>query len=673
MRKIVNRGVSRREFLRVSALAGAGVVTVACGAAGQPAPAAPEAAPAAPAAEAPAAPAAAAPAAPTSQYSEAPMLAELVAAGQLPAVDERLPVNPMVMPVVESIGSYGGTFRRGFSGVSDRFGPTKLQDRGMAWYDQNLNIQPRIAESWELSADAKEWTLHLREGMKWSDGEPFGAKDIQWWWENEATNTTIYPAINSAFFSGAAKTPMTLEVVDDYTVKCIFADPKPLFIHNLRRLSWNFYEPGHYLAQFHMDLTADTAKLDADTKTAGFNSWNEYYVDRAFWYLNPELPTVGPWNSKNQLSEELFLMERNPYFFAVDAEGQQLPYVDSITHRLFENADVFNLRIINGEIDFQNRHVQLANFTLYKENEAAGDYQVLVGTSASHQAIQLNLTTKNEPLREFFNKRDVRIALSVAVDRTAINELVFDGLFTPRQYSPLSMSPQAYPKQAEAHIEYDVDAANALLDGAGYAEKNADGLRLWPGTTEPISFIIEGTAQDGTPDVDAVLQVVKYYNAVGISASYKYAERSLYEEHYRANEIEAAWWGGDRTVLPLVAPIIWTCQQPDRPWAVAWALWKNNATDPNGEEPPAGHWVWKIWEIWDQVAVEPDAAKQTALFHQILDIWAEELPMVAYLGEAPALIITKNGVRNYIAGMPVDDPTGDEHLLNTETYFWETA
>ncbi len=672
MRKLVNRGVSRREFLRVSALAGAGVVTVACGAAGQPAPAAAEPAPATPTA-APAAQEAAAPAAAASQYSEAPMLAELVKAGSLPAVDERLPANPMVMPVVESIGQYGGTFRRGFKGVSDRFGPTKLQDRAIAWYDQNLNIQPRIAESWELSADAKEWTLHLREGMKWSDGAPFGAKDIQWWWENEATNTTIYPAINSAFFSGAAKTPMTLEVVDDYTVKCIFADPKPLFIHGLRRLSWNFYEPGHYLAQFHMDLTTDKAKLEADTKAAGFNAWNEYYIDRAYWYLNPELPTVGPWNSKNKLSEELFLMERNPYFFAVDAEGQQLPYVDSVTHRLFETDDVFNLRIINGEIDFQARHVQLANFTLYKENEAGGEYQVLIGVSAGHPAIQLNLTTKNERLREFFNKRDVRIALSVAVDRSAINELVYDGLYTPRQYSPLSMSPQAYPKQAEAHIEYDVDAANALLDGAGYTEKNADGLRLWPGTTEPISFIIEGIDQDGTPAVDFVQQVVKYYNAVGVSASYKYAERSLYTEHYQTNEIEAASWAGDRTVLPLVAPIIWTCEQPDRPWAAAWSLWKLDATNPNGEEPPADHWVWKIWEIWDQVAAEPDAAKQTALFHQILDIWAEELPMIGYLGEAPAPIIVKNGVRNYVAGMPVDDPTGDEHLLNTETYFWETA
>jgi peptide/nickel transport system substrate-binding protein len=232
------------------------------------------------------------------------------------------------------------------------------------------------------------------------------------------------------------------------------------------------------------------------------------------------------------------------------------------------------------------------------------------------------------------------------VDRNALNELVFDGLMTPRQYSPISVSAQAYPKQANAHIEYDVDAANALLDGAGYAEKNADGMRVWPGTTDAISFIIEGTDAAGSVTEDAVNQIVKYYAAVGVSAAYKYSERSLYEEHWGSNAIEAAFWGGDRTVVPLAAPIIWTCEQPDRPWAAAWAL-------------------------WDQIQAEADPAKQNELFFQILDIWAEELPMVGYLGEGPTLIIVKDGVKNYLPGFPVDDPTGDEHLLNTETYYWE--
>jgi peptide/nickel transport system substrate-binding protein len=334
---------------------------------------------------------------------------------------------------------------------------------------------------------------------------------------------------------------------------------------------------------------------------------------------------------------------------------------------------VLNLWVTNGEIDFQARHISIANFTLFKEAEEAGDYRVFIGTSSGHTALQPNHTTKNPRLREFFQKRDVRIALSIAVDRDTLNELIYDGLATPRQYSPISTSPQYYEKLSNAHLEYDPERANALLDGAGYAEKDAEGFRLWnDGSGETLSFIIEGTAQPGTADEDAVNQVIQYFAEVGVKATYRGVERALYEEHYGANEIEAAWWGGDRTVLPLVAPIIWVGTQPDRPWAVAWGFWRTAPdTNPAAEEPPADHWIRTIWDLWDQCATEPDAERRDQLFFQILDIWAEELPMIAYLGELPAPIIVKNGIRNYLEGMPIDDPTGDEHLLNTETYFWE--
>ncbi|MEZ4677546.1 MAG: hypothetical protein R2932_25355 [Caldilineaceae bacterium] len=143
MQEVKNKVVSRRRFMQLSAFAGAGIAVAACGGA-------PAAAPEAPAeAAAPAASdAAASGGAAAGQYSEAPMLADLVAAGSLPPVDERLPSNPFVMPVAEQTGNYGGTFRRAFKGVSDRWGPTKIQDRGLAWFDQDLNMQPRMAESW---------------------------------------------------------------------------------------------------------------------------------------------------------------------------------------------------------------------------------------------------------------------------------------------------------------------------------------------------------------------------------------------------------------------------------------------------------------------------------------------------------------------------------------------
>ena len=671
----LNRQVSRREFMHLSALATAGVVVAACSPAAAPAPAAE-----APAAAAPAAAEAPAAAAAPGSYSEAPMLAELVKAGSLPPVDERLPKNPLVMPVAEKVGTYGGAIRRGFKGVSDRWGPTKHIDRLMVWFDQNLVQQPRLVESWELSDDAKVWTFHMREGMKWSDGTPLTTKDVDWWWKNHINNATIFPGGpasqgSGAWVSGKDKTPMEVEISDDYTFKFTYADPKPLLLLGLGR-GWDaIFLPGHYLAQYHMDLTEDKAKLEAEVKEKGFDSWNNYYLnDRYTWWMNPDRPMLGGWIAKNSVSEELFEMERNPYFFAVDSSGQQLPYLDSVSHRLFEANDAFDLRIINGEVDFQSRHTTLANFTLYKESEEKGDYKVLVGTSAGHPAIQLNLTTKNEKLREFFNKRDVRIALSIAVDRVAVNELVYDGLMTPRQYSPVSVSPQAYEKQANAHIEYDVEKANKLLDDAGYSEKNADGMRVWPGTTDLISFTIEGIDGAGSQQEDFVNEVTRYYKAVGVGATYKYAERALYTEHYTANEIEAGCWAGDRTVVPLAAPIIWTAEQDDRPWAPAWVHYRRNGdSDPTSEKPPEGHWVWNIWELWDAIQAEPDAAKQNEKFQQILDIWAEELPMIGYLGEGPALIIVKNGFHNYLPGMPVDDPTADEHFLQTETYFWEKA
>ncbi len=653
---------SRREFIRISTVASAGAVVVACGAAGEPTP---EAAPAAAEAEAPVAEAV-----PMGKYQEAPMLADMVAAGDLPPVDARLPAEPGVLPNADgAAGNYGGVMRRGFKGVSDRWGPTKLQDRGLGWYDQDLNVQPRLAESWEINDDATEWTFHLRPGTRWSDGEPFTSAAFQWWYEHDLQNTDINPSISNAYKSDGVL--MGQEAVDDYTVKYTFQAPKPLFLYSTLRVTRRIYLPGHYLSQFHSELTDDADKLQADTEEAGFNAWSEYYADRRWWYLNPDLPSVGPWTAGNPLSSELFVMERNPYFPFVDQDGQQLPYLDQVDHRLFETNDVFDLRIINGEIDFQGRHVALDSFTLYKENEAKGDYAVYIGFASGHTAIQLNHTTKEPRLRELFQNRDVRIALSVAVDRVTLNELVFDGLLTPRQYSPLNSSPQADAAQAGAYIQYDPDMANQLLDQAGYGEKNAQGQRLWPGTNDPVSFVVEGTAQPGTQGEDAILQILKYFTEVGITATYQGFERSLYEEHWGANEIQAAFWGGDRTLLPIINSSIFTGTMLDRPWGVAWGLWRSRGdTDPNAEEPPAGHWLWDIWELDDQIKVEPSDARRNEIFQGILDIWARELPMIGYLGESPTLIIVKNGFQGYLPGLPMDTLTADEHLLHTETYFW---
>jgi len=609
------------------------------------------------------------------------MLAELVKAGKLPPVAQRLPKNPMVMVGYEGIGKYGGLWRRAFSGVSDKWGPTKLVDRFWAWFDKNLTLIPRLLESWSVSPDAKTWTLKLREGVKWSDGVEHTTADWEWWYKYELQNKLISPGQNDVWMS-PNKVLAKLEVVDKYTAKFTYEKPKPMLIYSNTRggtgAQGNYGNPccpSHYQKTIHVDTVADKAALEAEWKKAGAASWETWYINTAgCWHLNPARPVLGGWLCKKRMASELFEMERNPYFFAVDAQGNQLPYIDKVNHRLYETAEVRNLWATNGEIDMQARSMEIANIPLYKASEAKGDYKCVLAIAASHVAIQLNLSTKNKLLNEFFNIRNVRIAISHAVNRDNINQIIYNGMLKPRQYSPLPMSPQYYPKLSNAYIKYDPDTANKLLDEAGYAKKGADGIRFHKDGTTPISFIIEGTDQTGTPGEDQVLMIAKDLAKVGIKATYKYFERALYTQHYTANDIEAASWGGDRTVLPLVPEaIIFRGVQPDRPWCPGWGFWyREQAGNPNAVKPPDGHWIWNIWKIWDEeVAVEPDEAKRTAAFLKILDIWATELPNIGILGEQPYPTIVKNGFKGYVAGMPNDDTTGDEQFCQSETYYWD--
>lgn len=695
----MNRKVTRREFLRLSAVVAAGVVA-SCAA--PPTPVPPTAAPTAmpkpttPPTAPPASSSAAAPTpvpatkaptvAPTAApvAKEAPMLADLVKAGKLPPLEQRLPKKPWVVDSLEGPGNYGGNWRRAFTGVSDNWGPTKCIDRAWGWFDKNLNLIPRMLESWTVSADGKTWTIKMREGLKWSDGKAdYTTDDLAFWWTNELMNKKLTPGVQT-IWTDPDKTYCKFAVVDKYTATFTYGKPKPMFIYNMTRggtgggstIAPLPVSPSHYMKQFHEDTTTDKAALADEIKKRGYADWQTFYMQFARqWNMNPDRPSLGPWLAKNDLTKELFTMERNPYFFGVDSQGRQLPYIDTITHRLFSSAspEVLNLRVTNGEIDFQARHMAVGNIPLYKSGEAKGDYKTVMAINAGHVAMQLNLTTKNKQLAEFFNQRDARIAISLAINRDQINQLVFNGLLKPRQYSPLPMSPQYYEKASKAYINYDPAQANKLLDGLGYTKKNSEGIRLHKDGTTPISFIVEGTDAAGTPTEDAALLVTGYLAKIGIRMSYKYVERALYTTHYLANDIEAAWWGGDRTVLPLVPEaIIFRGVQPDRPWCPGWYYYYIEPTNVNAVKPPDGHWIYNIWKIWDEeIAIQPDPAKQTEAFKKILDIWATELPMIGILGEQPSPTIVKNGFKGYPPGLPNDDTTGDEQFANSETYFWD--
>jgi peptide/nickel transport system substrate-binding protein len=210
-----------------------------------------------------------------------------------------------------------------------------------------------------------------------------------------------------------------------------------------------------------------------------------------------------------------------------------------------------------------------------------------------------------------------------------------------------------------------------MLDAAGYTAKDEEGFRKYSEDGETIFFVLEGQFGAGTPDEDAGQQIVKMFKAVGVKCEYKFVETTLYNQHYTSNDMDAAWWYADRTVVPLGAEgLIFRGIASDRPFVDAYNKFFDDPENPIAIEPPQDHYIRKIRDLWEQVLVTGNPDTQNDLFRQILDIWAEELPMIGVVGELPALTVVKNGLKNF-GPSPNDDTTGDEYVLNPETLFWE--
>lgn len=696
--------INRRQFLRLSAaVAAAGAVT-ACGG-GSTAPTATKGATGSTTASTPAAAAGASPtaagaaptlavsnatptAAPTAaaaaKFKESPTLADMVKAGKLPPVDQRLPSNPRVLKPRGDIGVYGGVWHRQYRGLSDRVGPTKLNEQmPMMWDAPDPNTIRLIAnwlEKWDQNADASEYTFYMRKGIKWSDGTEVTTDDTKFWWDDVQLNKDIRPAAADAMRQrvGTDYKIATLTVVDKYTFKVKYAQPYPLLPVIVAKINANsvgqiaFLSPSKYLKQFHPKYaTPDQLnKAIADKKV---KTWVDLWGDAgqmegpiAFWFLNPDLPVIQPWKVVNPVPAEPVVLERNPYFWYVDPDGNQLPYIDRIEHTFIDNNDVFNLKIASGQIDMQYRNVSLGSYTFLKENEAKGNYKVLRWRSASTDAFFPNINCPDKVLGKLFDTADFRHALSIAIDRKSINELVWNGLGKPRAASPVVGSPEYDADLEKAWTEYDPKTANDLLDKLGLT-KNADGTRKRP-DGQTLEVTIEHINTPGGPDEDAVNRVKKYWDAIGVKTNVKFVERSLYQQHVNDGDIQIGQWSFDRCSVVKADPGRWMGWIQDGPWAPTYGNWYQQFAYKK-EEPPADHPIKKMWALWDQTQVEPDETKRNALFQQLLGIHKQAPYAIGVVGEKVQPVIVSNNFHNMPDGYIADDTLRDYGLVNPSQFF----
>ncbi|MHA1564834.1 MAG: ABC transporter substrate-binding protein, partial [Alphaproteobacteria bacterium] len=342
---------------------------------------------------------------PTS-FNEAPTLAELVAAGTLPPVADRLPDEPLVIQTLDAIGSYGGTWRRGFIGPSDGENGNRINasDKLLFWDFTGTEIMPSVAKDWAISDDGRVITVTLRKGMRWSDGAPFTADDFTFWFEDLYSNTDIVPTPIADMASNGK--PGRLVKVDEATVQFIFDDPYFLFIDMLagdtligggqsvrqaRGQTFGAYAPAHYLAQF-LPKNSSLEEVNAMAAAEGFDDWVQMLHFKKDWQLNPDVPRLGPWVTVQPINTPTWVMERNPYYWAVDTEGNQLPYIDRIVMTLAEDPEVLNLRAIAGEYDLQERHIDLGKLPVILENQEKSNYTVHLDLAfnGSDTTLQIN-------------------------------------------------------------------------------------------------------------------------------------------------------------------------------------------------------------------------------------------------------------------------------------------
>ncbi|EJL6337327.1 ABC transporter substrate-binding protein [Vibrio cholerae] len=590
-------------------------------------------------------------------YNEAPQLAELVKAGKLPAVEQRLPENPLVVEPNESIGQYGGTLNL-VGTVAD----TGHRIRTVA-YDNLFNFDttyskviPNLATGFTSNAENTEYVITLRKGVKWSDGSPFTAEDIAFY---------INEIVGDPEHSG--NRPLALpthdaaraEVVDTYTVKITLSKPNGLFIRSLATVDSESYTafPKQYCSQF---LPKFNDKAVVNAKAAGFDSWRQYAATKCEahyfieHYTNVDRPVLTAWKVTTPPgpNASYAVFERNPYYWQVDTEGNQLPYLDAVRWRYSEDQEEMVLRAANGEADYQHRNIGQTSYRpLLIENEKKGGYtyEFRPSTLSTELAIALNQTTKDPLKRELFQNKDFRIALSHAIDREEISETVFSGSVGPYQVAPLKISPFYDEQMATQYTEFDPEKANKILDLLGLNKRDKEGYRLLKNGQRLRIEAISKVADKGVL-ADSLELVKKQWKAVGVYLDIRVLEINHVTNLRLTNDFDMIPIIGDGGVGIIDDARHYMPFSPESTWGLGYYLWVSEPTNEFAVEPPAH--VKRQLELWKKLTQTSSQDEQNGYMKEIIQIAKDNFYVIGTVESMPAGVVVNNKLHNVPENMP---------------------
>jgi peptide/nickel transport system substrate-binding protein len=600
-------------------------------------------------------------------FKEAPMLAEKVKAGKLPPVAKRLP-EPSQLFVVKPLketGKYGGNWRRAFTGPADHENANRINsaDKILTFDYTGNKIIPCLARDWKVSDDGKTTTIYLRKGAKWSDGKPLTANDFMFWYEDIYLNKNIVPTPFFEFQIDGKDGKM--RKIDDYTVAFEFPEPYAFFVYQLagstgigagfatRGGFQNFggaYAPAHYLKQFLPKYSSEEA-VNKKAKDLGFDNWVSLLKNRYSWALNNEVPVMTPWKTVSPINTPTWSMERNPYFWAVDNKGNQLPYIDKITLTLAENTEVANLRAIAGEYDIQERHMHLSKLPVFLENAKKGNYTVHLdpGFNGSDVAIHIGNSYKGDPeISKLLKNKDFRHALALGIDRDQLNEAFWLGAGTAGSVAP---SPDTlYSPGAEWNKKWavlDLKQANELLDKLNLTKKDSEGYRQRTDGKGRLRLEMITVGGQFVPYTQVGEMVKQQWKKIGIDVDVKELERNLAFTRDNSNENQMITWANDGSEMLFLFPRhAIPVDAAESHMGMAYAKWY--ASKGTAGEKPEDPEMLRAFDLFRDAfgAKEADRVKNGKELWKII---VEQTWSIGTVGQSPAFMgvrIVKNNMGN---------------------------
>jgi len=583
-----------------------------------------------------------------SQFQETPAFAELVAAGKLPPVAERLPGEPRVVNLSElglKPGRHGGRMRLLMGKQKDIRMMTVYGYGRLVGYDRDLKLAPDIVKSYDVE-EGRIFTFHLRKGHKWSDGHPFTSADFEYYWKDVANNHQLSRGGPPAGMLVDGKPPL-FEVIDETTVRYTWDKPNANFLFALgggRPLY--LYMPAHYLKQFH-ESYQDPAKLAELVKAASVRNWVSLHIRKGGQYRpeNPQLPTLQPWMNTTTPPSQQFNFRRNPYYHRVDAAGRQLPYIDEVVVGL-GSSKMIPAKTGSGEADLQARYLRFDHYTFLKESEKRQGFNVRLWRIARGSQVALfpNLNAKDPVWRKLLQDVRFRRALSLAIDRHEINQVVYYGLIRESANTVLPDSPLFRPAYQHAWARYDISKANELLNDIGLTRWTDDGIRLMS-TGEPLEVIVD-TAGESTEQTDVLELIQDSWAKIGVKLISRSSQRDIFRKRIFSGHTVMSVWTGLENAIPSsqMSPMELA---PTSPQQLQWPMW-GLYSDSNGRAgtPPSleeARELQKLNTAWERSTSDKE---RTEIWHKMLSIYTDQVFSIGVVNGSLQPVVVSNALSN---------------------------